>query len=105
MSGRHRRGDIRDGGRTMPKQETTIMTTATSFDIAQTPFAVSRRTLLLNLAAAGITATALATHLTSNLLVARAEDPLTASLDALLAKSVDGGFPGVALQVEHGGTT
>jgi D-alanyl-D-alanine carboxypeptidase len=64
---------------------------------------LSRRALLLQAAAVGLTAPALAAIVSPGAHVARAADPVTDGLDQLLRDAVAGGFPGIALHVERAG--
>jgi D-alanyl-D-alanine carboxypeptidase len=64
---------------------------------------MSRRSLMLKAAAAGLAAPALVTLLPPTANVARAADSLTENLDAVLAAGVAAGVPGVVLRIERAG--
>jgi D-alanyl-D-alanine carboxypeptidase len=66
---------------------------------------MNRRTLLGKAAAAALAIPAIAALPPFGAGIARAEDPLKTSLDAVLQGAVDDGFPGIVLQVERGGKT
>jgi D-alanyl-D-alanine carboxypeptidase len=74
--------------------------------------ALSRRRLLVRAAAAGLTVPALATFVVPAARASRlasphsrSEKPLAESLDAVLTTAVEGGIPGMVLQVERAGET
>jgi D-alanyl-D-alanine carboxypeptidase len=88
------------------------MTRSNSVHDALRRTSVDRRALLRRAVAGGLAVPALAALATSGAQaaawpapIAHTTDPLTGALEALIAGAVEGGLPGVALQVERGGET
>jgi D-alanyl-D-alanine carboxypeptidase len=84
-------------------EEENPMATHVSTNLTDDARTLNRRSLLRNVAATGLAAPALVALLSSGAGIARAAEPLSGRLDALLQGAVAGGFPGIALYVERAG--